>query len=52
MQKELNLDCEQTYDYSGMPEYNNSKQPDPEITGTFTSDDLLSSIFSTFCIGK
>ena len=35
MQKELNLDCEQTYDYSGMPEYNNSKQPDPEITATF-----------------
>jgi tRNA modification GTPase len=23
-----------------------------EITGTFTSDDLLTSIFSTFCIGK
>lgn len=23
-----------------------------EITGTFTSDDLLSSIFSSFCIGK
>ena len=23
-----------------------------EITGTFTSDDLLGSIFSTFCIGK
>jgi len=23
-----------------------------EITGSFTSDDLLSSIFSTFCIGK
>ena len=23
-----------------------------EITGRFTSDDLLTSIFSTFCIGK
>ena len=23
-----------------------------EITGSFTSDDLLGSIFSTFCIGK
>jgi tRNA modification GTPase len=23
-----------------------------EITGNFTSDDLLTSIFSTFCIGK
>jgi tRNA modification GTPase len=23
-----------------------------EITGTFTSDDLLGKIFSSFCIGK
>ena len=35
MQKELNLDCEYSYDYLGMPEYNNLKQPEPEITATF-----------------
>ena len=23
-----------------------------EITGTFTSDDLLGAIFATFCVGK
>jgi tRNA modification GTPase len=23
-----------------------------EITGTFTSEDLLGAIFSTFCVGK
>ena len=34
-QKQLNLDCEPSYDYSGMPEYKNTKRPDPEITATF-----------------
>ena len=34
-QRELNLDCEKVFDYTGMPEYENTKQPEPKITATF-----------------
>ena len=34
-QQELNLDCEEMFDYTAMPEYKNTKQPEPKITATF-----------------
>ena len=34
-QQELNLDCEEMFDYTAMPEYENTKQPEPKITATF-----------------